>query len=1282
MLLPRPMRIALNILLAAVVTFQSPAYAAAKAPKGTVSVTSKNQNSFVTLGKEKRDTVLCRVQGVKGGGIDVGFVKKDKALKLNLWKSFKTVLKEIKSNKSLTAKQRKKQTASYTTLQAKYLQICAAVTSPTATPTTVPSATPTEVASATPTNPGPTPTNTSTPTSTPTATATSTPTPTPTPTATPTNTPTPEPTVDAAIARWNAGGPDYTSPSTGATWVADETAVVQNTGIYHPLPEHSIGATELDPLYAKERNGTTIKYNLPSVPPAVYEVVLHFAEIFHTAPGERLMSVSFEGGAVQQTNIDIVALAGGADNALTLSYAVPVNDGELNIVLNGGTAPSDTMAKISAIEVRPQGGTSADDLYRLSCGADGVEYTDPQGLVWADDAFFVFGGNNTFTNSSAQIAGTDDDTLYQSERYGINFGYALGDSSNPLPNGSYDVALHFAEIFFTEPGSRTFDVSIEGNKLLSNFDIVAAGLPNTPPLAIVKHFQVSVTDGQLNIDFSRRINFAKVSAISVTPLSLAVSPSFHDFGNQASGTQSAPFPVNLKNNASTAITINAVDFASPTQDFTVQLPPGVPYTLNPGDQVTALVRFNPQVLGAKEAIVNIQTTDATVANGLYTLLVRGHSDAEISFLPPEKIVGNNSPGMANFLSPTSVQLGPDGRLYVSQLDGRLWAITLNGDHTLNLAVPVVEIDTIHLSPNVNADGSPAQDPNNPGSPLVGRQVTGFFVDGTPSQPVIYVTHSDPRIGGLQANGPVDPLQIDTDGGVLTRLIGPDFNNPANRADLVKGLPRSRENHGPNAVNVHDGWIYIALAGNSNWGGTYNEEFGNMPEVNLSASIVRFRMPENLSDPVTTLDVSAGSQIGSLPGDGEVLNMFEVYATGYRNPYDFLWHSNGRLYANVNAGNPGFGPAPGEDPNCPGPLCTEYACTDRNFTEPDPSDPPLDMLALINAGDYGGHPVPARGFCILDSGTYYTPNVSAEIGYHAPIHRYGGPIRPQSVNGIAEYISTSAFGGQMSGDIISAVTFEPNSIRRIHLSADGSQVLSDTTIAEGESMSFGPLDLTVDPDGTIYVTGFYPDASSIMILRPATSCQTPNDLDCDGLSDDLDLDDDGDGYSDLDEISAGSNPRNPASRPADFDGDFISDQNDPDDDNDGVPDTTDRFIIDASNGGNTALPVTFTWDPGSPALGKLRGTGFTGYMLRSGGAGYIPARVAQGGAGGFMSIIPTEGTLETNTQDNALQIGLNSDPSTGLGQFTVTTRVTDAFKNPLNPPAGAEGAGVIDRKSVV
>ena len=97
-------------------------------------------------------------------------------------------------------------------------------------------------------------------------------------------------------------------------------------------------------------------------------------------------------------------------------------------------------------------------------------------------------------------------TMYKSERNG-NFIYRI-----PIGPGQFIVELHFAEIYWTKPGDRIFDVWIEGKKVLNDYDIVSdAGAKRQ----VVKIFNVSVRDNYMDIKFVTEQDAAKVSGIVI-----------------------------------------------------------------------------------------------------------------------------------------------------------------------------------------------------------------------------------------------------------------------------------------------------------------------------------------------------------------------------------------------------------------------------------------------------------------------------------------------------------------------------------------------------------------------------------------------------------------------------------------------------------------------------------------------------------------------------------------------------------------------------------------------
>ena len=157
-------------------------------------------------------------------------------------------------------------------------------------------------------------------------------------------------------------------------------------------------------------------------------------------------------------------------------------------------------------------------------GVDGVHY-------WAD---LYFSGGGTYSKN-VSIAGTEDDYIYQSERYN-DFSYAI-----PIADGDYLVTLKFAEIYHTSPGSRIFDVDIEDQQKIGSLDVAyAAGSVNT---AYDVSFPTTVEDGILNIDFYNRLNSAMLSALVVRQDAIPL-PAPEAYGYIVGGDQSHPESVN------------------------------------------------------------------------------------------------------------------------------------------------------------------------------------------------------------------------------------------------------------------------------------------------------------------------------------------------------------------------------------------------------------------------------------------------------------------------------------------------------------------------------------------------------------------------------------------------------------------------------------------------------------------------------------------------------------------------------------------------------------------
>ena len=106
-----------------------------------------------------------------------------------------------------------------------------------------------------------------------------------------------------------------------------------------------------------------------------------------------------------------------------------------------------------------------------------------------------------------------------------------------------------------------------------------------------------------------------------------------------------------------------------------------------------------------------------------------------------------SSGLAGEVSnnPTSLQFGPDGRLYVSQQNGTIYAYSIIRNGPNDYEVSATEaINLVKDIPNHNDNGTSSIESN--------RQVTGIYLAGTPANPIMYVSSSDPRIGAGGGGG--------------------------------------------------------------------------------------------------------------------------------------------------------------------------------------------------------------------------------------------------------------------------------------------------------------------------------------------------------------------------------------------------------------------------------------------------------------------------------------------------------------------------------------------------
>lgn len=671
------------------------------------------------------------------------------------------------------------------------------------------------------------------------------------------------------------------------------------------------------------------------------------------------------------------------------------------------------------------------------------------------------------------------------------------------------------------------------------------------------------------------------------------------------------------------------------------------------------------------------------------------------------------------LSPTaSLQFGPDHRLYVAQVNGQIKALTVQRVGPNNYHVTATEsINLVRDIPNYNDDGTR-------NFSLTTRQVTGILVVGTAANPVLYVSSSDPRIGG--GSGGENDLNLDTNSGVISRLT--KSGSAWTKVDLVRGLPRSEENHSTNGMQLDPltNILYVAQGGNTNAGGP-SINFAYACETALSAAILSVDLNAIDALPMQT-DAYGQKYLYNLPtvddpnpsrahnpdgtdvndpfGGNDGLNQarlvsggpVQIYSPGYRNPYDLVITRSpgreGRMYTFDNGANNGWGGYPAHE-GSGGTVTNEYVAGEPGSVNN------LDNLHLIpGPGYYAGHPNPIRanpaaaGWFHFDDAqpagaqSVFSLNPTSdwppvpvamanpvEGDYRQPGVADGALLTYNaSTNGIAEYIATN-FSGEMQGNLL-ACTYD-GKLLRIALNAAGTAV---TNGVEPLASGFGalPLDVTTpDPGhgaglvGTIWVCHYSP--AKISVLEPA-DFDSPGSSTCTGINS-FDVDEDGDGYSNADELANGIDPCSGSLRPSDADADHRSDLLDNDDDNDGVVDTQDPFPLDPVNGRSIALPVRLNLfnDVG---IGFFS-TGLTGVMMNR-GQDYLPLvnldNAIAGGTSGLFTIAqvgPGSARGSANAQKDAYQFAFNSDEFTT--PYVVSARLAGPFFG--NAPTGQQTQGI-------
>lgn len=139
--------------------------------------------------------------------------------------------------------------------------------------------------------------------------------------------------------------------------------------------------------------------------------------------------------------------------------------------------------------------SASNALHRINSGNAASPYVDSNGNSWDVDRDFG-AGTNTYTPGAVPIAGTIDDTIYQTSRGVVAAGGTFGVTYTlDVPDATeVTIRIHLCELFFTSVGARIFDILIDGSPVETDVDIFAEVGHD---VALVKEFQHTTTSTSL-----------------------------------------------------------------------------------------------------------------------------------------------------------------------------------------------------------------------------------------------------------------------------------------------------------------------------------------------------------------------------------------------------------------------------------------------------------------------------------------------------------------------------------------------------------------------------------------------------------------------------------------------------------------------------------------------------------------------------------------------------------------------------------------------------------------
>jgi glucose/arabinose dehydrogenase len=424
---------------------------------------------------------------------------------------------------------------------------------------------------------------------------------------------------------------------------------------------------------------------------------------------------------------------------------------------------------------------------------------------------------------------------------------------------------------------------------------------------------------------------------------------------------------------------------------------------------------------------------------------------------------------------TGVTFGPDGKLYSSTLAGQVVRFNVAADGTLSSPQMISTILARNGGPRICTGIT--FDPASTADNLIAYLAHGTF-------PFDRVPEGTTVRGGGGPHG-LGKKVIPDWSGKITRLSGANLEN---YQDVIVGLPRARHDHTTGQITFgRDGALYFGQASNTAMG-EIDHEWGYRPERLLTACVMRVDMK---SMERHTLPLNVQTEEGGTYDPFAAGAPLTIFATGTRNCYDLLFHSNGQFYATCNGSARG-----GNTPPTPAGARSNVRRFDVAAGPYNgPEIPGLqkvgtqnDYLFRLERGGYYGHPNPTRAEFVMNGGNptagkdpcevaEYPVGVKPDRNWRRPAFDFNKNLAPC---GMMEYTGT-AFA-PLKGKILAVRFSGGKDIIALTPDENTGDIREFVTGIDGFTHFHDPVDLCQSPaTGFLYVAEH--TGKQITLVRP-------------------------------------------------------------------------------------------------------------------------------------------------------------------------------------------------------